>query len=390
MLGRLAANTYVMDAVRLFTVSAIDRGERPAIPSAISKYHVTELGRKVVNDAMDIHGGKGICMGPHNYLAQTYIEVPIAITVEGANILTRSLIIFGQGAMRCHPYLLTELKAAENEDVQRGLVDFDRALFAHGGFVISNKVRAFVLALTGAHFAVVPKSKKVIKRYYQQFTRFSAAFAFIADITILMLGSQFKRKENLSARLGDILSMLYLGSAVLKHYEDQGSVDEDLPIIEWACQSILFDIQTALNDVLHNFPHAMIACALQLAIFPLGRRFKAPLDILNHQVAQLFLDKSGTRYRLAEGLYLAVNENNMPGFIDEVFSKVMKAEEAEKKLDKAVQAGEVRGITQQEKITSALLKGMLTAEESKLIEEANIARDKIIAVDDFASGELER
>lgn len=391
VLGRIAGHTYWMEAVRLFTVSAIDRGERPAIPSGISKYHVTELGRKVMNDAMDVHGGKGICMGPLNYLAQSYIEVPIAITVEGANILTRSMIIFGQGAMRCHPYLLTELRAAENTDEKQGLIDFDQALFAHLGLIISNKVRAFVLGLTGARFAIAPSnSHPALKRYYQNFTRFSAAFAFLADVTFVTLGAQFKRKENLSARLGDVLSMLYMGSAVLKHFENQEAPETDLPIVEWVCQTILYEIQTALAGVLNNFPNVFLAKTIPLAIFPLGRRFKVPTDALHHKVADLFMNMTDARYRLAEGLYLATDEKNMPGFINTVLEKVIHAEVAEKKLDHAIQTGQLKGITRADKIASALTLGVLTTAEGELIQQAEEAVNKIIAVNDFAPEELER
>lgn len=388
-LGEMGGHTYMIDALRLFGVSAVDRGEQPTIPSAISKYHTTELARKVLNNAMDISGGKGICMGPHNYIAQTYIEAPIAVTVEGANILTRSMIIFGQGAMRCHPFLLKELEAALEENVHQGLKDFDRVLFSHAGYTMSNKIRAFFLALTGARFALVPGKGK-IRRYYQQFTRFSAAFAFLADITLIVLGKDFKRNESLSARLGDILSLLYLGSAVLKHYKDQDEHPEDLPILDWVCQKILFDIQAAFDGVLANFSHHLLAMSLRIVVFPLGRRFKAPLDTLTHEVAAQLMEVSSMRARLTHGLYLAADEHNLPALINDVLIKVIAAEGVEKVLHKAVQSGEVVGLTHEARMQDALAKGVLTAEQGHLIDEAKRGRDQVIAVDDFAPEEMKK
>ena len=222
-LTRIGAYTYMMDAVRKMTAGAVDLGEKPSVVSAIAKYHVTERARQVVNDGMDVIGGKGICLGPSNFLGRAYQQVPIGITVEGANILTRSLIIFGQGAIRCHPYLLPEMQAAQNPDQKKGLVDFDKALFGHIGFTIKNGLRALWLGMTGSHFAAVNvDTAPEMKRYYQQLTRFSAAFAFMADISLLVLGGSVKRREKLSARLGDILAQMYLISCTLKRYEEEG------------------------------------------------------------------------------------------------------------------------------------------------------------------------
>jgi acyl-CoA dehydrogenase len=388
-LAEMACQTYMMDALRLFGVSAIDRGEQPTIPSAISKYHATELAREVSNAAMDINGGKGICMGPRNYVAQGYIELPIAVTVEGANILTRNMIIFGQGVMRCHPYLLKELEAAQNEDSAQGLKDFDHVFFAHIGYLISNKVRASFLAITSARFAIVPAKGKY-KRYYQHLTRFSAAFALLADMTLIVLGGEFKRKESLSARLGDILSLLYIGSAVLKHYENQGSHAEDLPIVDWTCQKILSDLQTAFDGVLTNFPNYFLELSLRMVIFPLGRRFKAPDDTLVHKVSDILLTASDTRYRLAEGVYLQLDGDNMPAVIDEALQIVIKADAAEKKLDVAIREGKVTANTFEEMVEQAFAKQVLDKEEVSLVNAAKQARDKIIAVDDFAAEEIER
>ncbi len=242
VIARMVGLSYIMDAARSVTTAAIDAGEKPAVPAAILKYHVTEMGRRVANDAMDVHGGKGIMLGPSNYLGRAYQSVPIAITVEGANLLTRSLIIFGQGAIRCHPYVLREMSAVRDADRKRGVAEFDRALFGHIGFAISNAARSFLMALTIARFERVPVSGPT-RRYYQHIERFSASFAFATDIAMLTLGGYLKKKETISARLGDVLSAMYLASMVLKHHDNEGRPEEELPIVEWACRELLYQAQ---------------------------------------------------------------------------------------------------------------------------------------------------
>ena len=228
-LTRIAGHTYIMNAAVSVTSGAIDQGEKPAVPSAILKYHCTELGRKVASDTMDIHGGKAIMLGPKNYIGRNYMATPIAITVEGANILTRSLIIYGQGAIRCHPFVLRELRAAGAEDLEEGLIEFDDALFGHIGYGISNAARSLFLALTHAKFSQVPLNTPT-RRYYQNINRYSAAFALASDFAMLTLGGGLKKRELLSARLGDVLSSMYLASTVLKHFENQGRRATDLPL----------------------------------------------------------------------------------------------------------------------------------------------------------------
>jgi len=388
-LARIAGNTYLMDATLLFGVAAVDKGEHPAIPSAISKYNVTELGRAVINDAMDVHGGKGICMGPRNYLAQTYMEVPIGITVEGANILTRCMIIFGQGMMRCHPYLLEELTAAQNSDLKQGLKDFDKALFKHLGFVISNKARAFLLGITGGALAGgIPEKHPVVRRYYQQFSRFSAAFALTADMSVLSLGGEFKRREHLSGRLADVLSGLYMGSAVLKYFTDHGSPEEDLPLLEWSCQTLLFKMQTALDRALNNFPKPFVGSWLRLIIFPLGRRLKEPDDTLSHKVSVLLSSNTQARSRLTAGAYITSDSNNAVGLVGDAFIKTLMAEDIEKRIQNAVREAVIAGNTWPEKLASALTMGLITAEENNLLKEAEAARKEVVAVDDFSPEDL--
>jgi alkylation response protein AidB-like acyl-CoA dehydrogenase len=276
-LARMGGNTYLMDAARMMTAGAVDLGEHPSVASAIVKYHVTERARGVVNDAMDILGGKGICLGPSNFMGRAYQQIPIAITVEGANILTRSLIIFGQGAIRCHPYVLREMQATQHADAKAGLRAFDAALVGHIGFAIGNALRAVWLGLTGSHLVSVPANvAPKTKRYYQQLTRFSSAFAFLSDVSMLVLGGGLKRREKLSARLGDILSQMYLASATLKRYQDEGCQAADAPLMHWAIWDAMFKAQNAFEGVLANFPNKFAAWLLARIIFPLGRPYVVP------------------------------------------------------------------------------------------------------------------
>ena len=252
-LARIGGNTYVMDAARTMTVGAVDLGEKPSVLSAVVKYHVTERMRQTINDAMDVHGGKGICMGPSNYLGRGYQSIPISITVEGANILTRSMMIFGQGAIRCHPFVLKEMAATQNPDQDAALKEFDDLLFRHIGFSLSNASASLLLGLTGGRLADTP-DYPATQAYYRQLSRLAAAFATVTDSTMLMLGGELKRRERISARLGDVLSYLYPASATLKHFDDQGRHEEDLPFVQWGVEDLLFKIEQSLHEVLLNFP----------------------------------------------------------------------------------------------------------------------------------------
>lgn len=383
VLARIAGLTYLMDATRTFTAAMIDSGEKPAVASAITKYHVTEFGRQVIIDAMDIHGGKGICLGPKNYLARFYESMPIAITVEGANILTRNLIIFGQGAMRCHPYVLAEFNAAQLEDENQRLHDFDKAVIGHIGFTISQFFRTLLLGLTSAK--IVKISKGATKRYFQQATRFAAAFALMTDISLLVLGSSLKRKENISARLGDILSYLYILSAVLKQYQDQGSHAEDLPIVKWASLTCLFEIQEAFDGVLTNFPSRWLARFLRFIIFPAGMRFTKPNDKIGIKAAQLLLSSTETRARLTEGVAVT---NKILALIEDTLQKVIAAEPIEKIIKTAAHDKLIKGETLIEQGRTALEKGLISDEEMAVLLASEQARKEVIQVDDFAPDEL--
>ncbi|HET6586481.1 MAG TPA: acyl-CoA dehydrogenase, partial [Oleiagrimonas sp.] len=268
-LARIGGHTYAATALSRATAAAVDRGEKPAVPSAIAKYHATEWGRMVASDAMDVHGGKGVQLGPSNYLGRGWQGVPVGITVEGANIMTRSLMIFGQGAIRCHPYVLKEMQALTMTDPREQLRAFDKALFGHVGFGISNAVRSLVLGLTFAKVGKVP-GDDYTRRYYRKLNRYSAALALCADVAMGVLGGKLKFKEKLSARLGDVLSHLYTASAMLKRYEDQGRLESDRPLLAWAFHNSVWEMQMALDGVIRNFPVRPVAWLLHTLVFPFG------------------------------------------------------------------------------------------------------------------------
>ena len=380
-LARLGGNAYIMGAAAKLTVTGIDLGEKPSVISAIVKYHLTDRAQKCIIDAMDIHGGKAICMGPNNYLARGYQGAPIAVTVEGANILTRSMIIYGQGAIRCHPYVLPEMLAASHPDKEQALKDFDKAMFSHVGFAISNLVRSFWLGLTGARFAAAPY-KDQTKGYYQQLSRLSANLAFLSDMAMGTLGGELKRKERVSARLGDVLSQLYLASSALKRYQDEGRQQADLPLLHWALQDAMFKAQEAIDELLRNFPNRWIGLALRVIVLPLGRDMKRPSDKLDQQVARLLQTPSETRSRLAQGQYLTREEGNPFGLLEQALDDVLAAEPLFDKVCKA--DGIKRLFMQLDKVADAgLALGVLNQNEADLLRRAEESRLRTINVDDF-------
>jgi acyl-CoA dehydrogenase len=387
-LTRMAGAAYIIDAARSVTSGAIDGGEKPSVPSAMLKYHCTELGRKVANDAMDVHGGKGICLGPKNYLGRGYQVVPVAITVEGANILTRSLMILGQGAIRCHPYVLKEMNAAKVKDKIRSLREFDEALFDHAGYTISNAARSFVMAVTMARFSDAP-TDGATRRYYQHINKFSAAFAFATDMAMLTLGGYLKQKEHLSARLGDVLSALYMASMVLKHYENQGRPAADLPLVEWSCRTLLYEAQEQLHGFLRNFPVAWVAGLMRVVIFPRGRTYFAPSDRLGRRIVEPLMMPSETRERLAHGIYKTVEPGNPIGLLQEALVLSVTAEPLEKRLRvEGVKTGRITALDLPGQIEQAVSIGLLNAAEAQLLRDYDRKVMDIINVDDFSTEEL--
>jgi acyl-CoA dehydrogenase len=388
-LARMAGNVYIMTAASRVTCTAISAGERPAVPSAILKYHNTELGRDVANDAMDVHGGKAIMLGPKNYLARNYESVPIAITVEGANILTRNLIIFGQGAIRCHPFVRAEMEAANDADRERGLTAFDALLYKHLGYALSNAARSLVMAVTLARFTGVP-AQGPTRRYYQHVTRYSASFALITDAAMLTLGGELKRRELISARLGDVLSYLYLASMVLKHYEDQGAPPEDLPLVEWACRKLPYQTQEQLHGLMRNFPNRWVAALLRFAIFPRGRTYFAPSDALGQEIVELIINPTPTRERLAAGVYLAREPGNPLARLQEAMELADAVKPLERRVFDARRAGEIKSEETPRQIDEAEQKGILTAEEAERVRAFDRFMLDVTGVDDFAPEDLPR
>ena len=381
-IARIGGHTYLMEAARVMTAGAVDLGEKPSVVSAIVKYHLTELGRAVMNDAMDVHGGKGICMGPSNYLARAYQSVPIAITVEGANILTRSMIIFGQGAIRGHPYVLKEIEATREKDAAKALIDFDAAFFGHVSFVASNSVRALWLGFTRGIFLGVPGDTHT-KRYYQQLTRLSSGFALMADAAMFVLGGSLKRRERLSARLGDVLSWLYLASCVLKRYEDSGRPADDLPLLHWAMQDALHNIQLAFYGLFDNLPNRLAAFKLRHIIFPYGREFSPPRDQLGQAVVRTLLEPNAARDRLTAGVFIPKNEDEPIGTLEAALRAVVAAEAIDVRIREGVKAGTLKGRRADELAAQAVANKVISNDEAAVLMRAQALRRKVIMVDDF-------
>ena len=386
-LARIAANAYATSALSRMTATAVDLGEKPAVSSAIAKYHATEMAREVIKDAMDVHGGKGVIMGPRNYLGRGWQGIPVSITVEGANIMTRNLMIFGQGAIRCHPFVLKEMEAARLGDARARIERFDELLFGHVGYSIRNAVRSLVLGLSFGKFTMVPHDRKTAK-YYQKLSRYSASLAFVSDIAMLTLGGKLKQKEHISARLGDVLSHLYICSAMLKRFESQGRPAADQAILAWAFHNEIHRIQIALRLVVDNFPNRLMRAMLRFVVFPFGRREKAPGDRLTHKVAQLLLVPSDTRNRLTQGVYRSDTSSHPICFMERALPQVIHAEPLERKLLKALKHGEIKGITWDEQVRNAIEKHVLSKDEADILVRVRELVAEIIAVDDFDDEEL--
>ncbi|SEO31889.1 acyl-CoA dehydrogenase [Nitrosospira multiformis] len=385
-LARIGGHTYMMDAARMMTAGAVDLGQKPSVISAIVKYHLTERGREVINDAMDVHGGKGICLGPGNYLGRSYQQIPVSITVEGANILTRNMIIFGQGAIRCHPYLLKEIRAAGDSDTKRGLVEFDKALAGHFVFTVGNGLRSLMHGLTGGRFAKAPlNTDSEVQGYYSQLTCCSASFAFLADISLLVLGGSLKRRERLSARLGDILSLLYLCSAVLKRFNDDRRPPSDLPLLHWSMQDALYRVQQAFDGVLDNFPATgFTRRVLRFMVFPLGKPFSPPPDELEHKIATLMLAPSEARDRLTAGIYIPTAKDEPLNVLEQALQHAVSCEATEAKLRTAIKSGQIPA-QEEESIAAALKQRVITSTELEILKKMGALRRRVIMVDDFPS-----
>ncbi len=386
-LARIAGKAYAISALSQATAMAVDRGETPAVPSAIAKYHCTTMAREVSSDVMDVLGGKGIILGPRNFAGRAWQAAPIAITVEGANIMTRSLLIFGQGAILCHPWVLKEMKAAQNPDEKAGLEEFDRNLFGHIGFAISNAVRSFWFGLTGAKVGKAP-GDDYTRRYFRKLDRYSANLALIADASMLLLGGKLKFKESLSGRLGDVLSHLYLTSAMLKRYQDEDRPTGDQPLLAWAFHDSVHRIELALSAALRNYPIRPVGWLLWLLVFPWGRRAQAPSDRLGHRAAALLMAPNEARDRLASGVFTTPCENNPAGRIDSYLAKAILAEPVERKFLKALKNSDIEALDFNSQLDEGVREGWITAEERVQLEELRAMTLDAITVDDFDTHEL--
>jgi len=380
-LGRIAGLTYTMDAGRRLTCAALDQGEKPSVVSAILKYYNTENMRTVINDGMDIIGGKGICMGPSNFLGRPYQAIPVGITVEGANILTRSLIVFGQGAIRCHPWLMDEITAASMPNRQEALESFDEALMGHVGYAIQNGARSLFHGLTKGAFAPAPIEGANAK-YYRRLSRMSAAYSFLADFAMLFLGGGLKRKEMLSGRFADGLMHMYMASAVLKRFEDTGRPEADQPLLEWSVRYSLFQTQVALDQILRNFPNTPIGLILRGIVFPLGRRYRTPNDKLTQACARILLAESEARDRLTEGVFLSDDPLDVTGSVEHALKTVLAANDAERKLKDAKRT-QPYGVDYPTWLQQLTAESVIDKEEAELLINAAEATHRIVMVDDF-------
>ena len=387
-LARIGGHAYTLEAMRTMTAGAIDLKVKPSVVTAIAKYHMTEMARTVMNDAMDIHSGKGIQMGPKNYLAYGYMAIPISITVEGANILTRNLMIFGQGATRCHPYVLGEMAAAANPDSQQGLKDFDDLLVKHVRYAMGNTVSSLFQGLTFSRFNSTPVAGETA-RYYQHLTRMSTALALCADVSMLILGGDLKRKEMISARLGDVLSQLYIASAVLKRFEDDGHQVSDLPFVHYSMKNALFEIGQAFDGYFQNFSNRIVARVLKTLIFPLGNHFRMAEDSLSQAVCKSMLKPGVMRDRLSHLCYLGEAEDDATGSMERAYLAMVEGDVIYRKITVAQKAGEMdKTLSFEQTVAQALEKTLISQAESETLLNAEKLRWDAINVDSFKPGEL--
>jgi acyl-CoA dehydrogenase len=366
-----------MNAARKLTTAAIDAGEKPAVSTGIVKAYLTESMRSVVADAMDIRAGAGICRGPRNPLASAYLAAPIGITVEGANILTRSLIVYGQGAIRCHRFLCNEMDAARSGDVTK----FDAAFFGHARMVARNVARAFLYGWTGG-----PVGRRVVPgaagEWARQLTRASCCFAVLSDATMLTLGGALKRREKISGRLADALAWLYLGSAVIKRYDDEGQPAEDFALARWGVEHALHEVQYALIGVLDNLPSRAMAALLRIAIMPFGARRKPPNDALGAEVVRALLE-GGARERLTAEMFVPRDDELGLGRLENALRRVRRATAIEKRLRQLVRTGKIEDAPLSRLALDAYEGSFIDQAEYACVIDAERARRDAIEVDAF-------
>jgi acyl-CoA dehydrogenase len=386
-LARMVETAYELEAARAVTASMVTAGEKPAVISALLKYVSTERMRDSVNDALDIHGGKGICDGPSNYLQGAYQMAPVCITVEGANILTRTLITFAQGALRSHPYLLREIEAVQDQDEARGVADFEEALDGHVGFTVSNIFGALLHNLTFGAFADAPPNAGPTARWWRQLARASRSFALVADLTVALLGGRLKVKQKIAGRMADALAELYLLSSILKRYDDDGRPEDDLKLVNYCAQNCLARFDLALAGVLDNFPLGWVGVCLRPLVFPFGARRPAK-DRDGKEIVRAALQPGAFRDRLTREIFITDDPADRIGLLEHTLQKAVAAEAIDKKLESAIRKGEVKRFYNNDWIAEAEAKGVLTAEEAGTLKELNELVGRVIAVDDFDPAEI--
>ena len=389
-LARMVENAYALEAARAVTASMVSRGEKPAVISALLKYVSTERMRQSVNDALDIHGGRGICDGPSNYIQGAYQMVPVGITVEGANILTRTLITFAQGALRSHPYLITEIEALQDEDRERGKAAFERAFDSHVSFTVSNMFGALFHNLTFGLFGSAPRGIERTRFWWKQLGRGARSFALVADATVALLGGGLKVRQKITGRMADALAELYLLSAVLKRYEDDGAPRDDLKLVDYCARNCLYRFDQALLGVLANFPMRWAAWLLYPLVFPLGVWRRPASDLAGKEIAHAALQPGIYRDRLTRDIFISNDPADRLGLLEFALEKAVAAEEADRKLERAIRKGEVRRYHNNDWIGEAEAKGVLTEDEARRLAELRDLTARVIAVDDFAPEEIRR
>lgn len=388
-LSRMVRSAYTFEAARGLTASMVDEGQKPAVISALLKYRTTDAMRDRVNDALDIHGGRAVQDGPSNYLFAGYMTTPVAITVEGANILTRTLITFAQGALRAHPYLYAEIEAAQNKDRRTGLAAFDNAFSGHISYMLRNMVGSFLHAISFGAFASRPdRTAPEMARWYRQLARYSQSFALVGDWTVAFLGGDLKRKQRLSGRMADILSDLYLLSAVLKRYEDEGRISEDRALVDAIARDQLYAIEQSFAAVFANFPNPLLAWAMRVLVFPLGRHRKPASDRETYRLTRQVLRPGSFRDRLTMGTYVTMDPRDVTGVLEYAMVKVTDAEEIEARFVRAVKKGIVERRLDRDAITDAVASGVINEVEAATLRLADVATDRVIRVDDFEFDEL--
>jgi acyl-CoA dehydrogenase len=386
----MVETAYTLEAARAVTASMVSSGEKPAVISALLKYVSTERMRGSVNDALDIHGGRGICDGPSNYIQGAYQMTPVCITVEGANILTRTLITFAQGALRSHPYLFTEIEALQDKDQERGIAAFERALDGHAAYTLSNASGALFHNLTFGLFASAPPNAGATRRWWRELARASRSFALVADMTVALLGGGLKTKQKITGRMADALAELYLLSAILKRYEDDGSAFGDRRLVNYAAQNCLYRFDQALAATLDNFPLRWAGVLMRPLVFPYGVMRRPASDKDAKAIVREALHPGGFRDRLTRFIFTTDDPNDRIGLLEHTLRKAVAADEADKKLERAIRKGEVKRYYDNDWIAEAERKGVITQDEARMLAELRDLTARVIAVDDFDAAQVSR